>query len=249
MFAPLISQIHTLVPDIGSKPPKNNHEFFGYLIISQFETIQSVTQLEKKHDSVYEKTDCLEKTVVTLQEKCNYLEDTIIQLKNLIMDFKKPPTPQPDPQLVPISKSVSKVKQDLITQEFTKQEIKEDTMDMDEKSVKSEICLCCSVLKTEPKFIPNENMLGKKCLVREDEKEIQRLFNKRVKYEVNKKFGSNYLAEHQVRELDVKEMYRIKRKVLKLFSPFPLSVKTAWNNAMNSLRQDRHQLKKRTKCF
>jgi len=41
-------------------------------------------------------------------------------------------------------------------------------------------------------------------------KEIQRLFNKRVKYEVNKKFGTNYLAEHQVRELDLKEMHNIK---------------------------------------
>ena len=40
--------------------------------------------------------------------------------------------------------------------------------------------------------------------------EIQRQFNKRVKYEVNKKFGSYYLADHQVRELDVKEMHRIR---------------------------------------
>jgi hypothetical protein len=40
--------------------------------------------------------------------------------------------------------------------------------------------------------------------------EIQRLFNKRVKYEVNRKFGSDYLADHQVRELDVKEMHKIK---------------------------------------
>jgi hypothetical protein len=39
---------------------------------------------------------------------------------------------------------------------------------------------------------------------------MQRLFNKRVKYEVNKTFGSNYLAEHQVRELDVKEMLKIR---------------------------------------
>ena len=41
-------------------------------------------------------------------------------------------------------------------------------------------------------------------------KELQRLFNKRVKYEVNRKFGPNYLAEHQVRELDFKEMLSIK---------------------------------------
>ena len=33
-------------------------------------------------------------------------------------------------------------------------------------------------------------------------------------------------------------------KVIKLFAPFPVPIKTAWNNAMNSLRQDRHQLKK-----
>jgi hypothetical protein len=39
---------------------------------------------------------------------------------------------------------------------------------------------------------------------------MQRLFNKRVKYEVNKTFGSDYLAEHQVRELDVKEMLKIR---------------------------------------
>ncbi len=39
---------------------------------------------------------------------------------------------------------------------------------------------------------------------------MKRLFNKRVKYEVNKKFGSDYLAEQQVRELDVKEMLKIK---------------------------------------
>lgn len=34
-------------------------------------------------------------------------------------------------------------------------------------------------------------------------------------------------------------------KVLRIFSPFPLPIKAAWNNAMNSLRQDRHQLKKK----
>jgi len=81
--------------------------------------------------------------------------------------------------------------------------------------------------------------------------EIQRQFNKRVKYEVNKKFGSYYLAEHQVRELDVKEMHRIKKKVVKLFTPFPLPIpiKSAWNNAMNPLRQDRHQLKKKGRGY
>ncbi len=47
-------------------------------------------------------------------------------------------------------------------------------------------------------------------------KEVQRQFNKRVKYEVNKKFGSFYLADHQVRELDVKEMHRI-RSLLYIF--------------------------------
>lgn len=42
--------------------------------------------------------------------------------------------------------------------------------------------------------------------------EIQRQFNKRVKYEVNKRFGLNYLADHQVRDLDVKDMQRIRSK-------------------------------------
>lgn len=40
------------------------------------------------------------------------------------------------------------------------------------------------------------------------------MFNKRVKYEVTRKFGPNYLAEHQVRELDVKEMHKIKSWIL-----------------------------------
>ncbi len=38
---------------------------------------------------------------------------------------------------------------------------------------------------------------------------MQRFFNKKVKYEVNKTFGSNYLVEHQVRDLDVKEILKI----------------------------------------
>jgi hypothetical protein len=80
--------------------------------------------------------------------------------------------------------------------------------------------------------------------IRQEFKEVQRLFNKRVKYEVNRKFGINYLAEHQVRQLDIRDMHNIKKKVIKIFSPFPVPIKIAWNNAMNSLRQDRHQLKK-----
>ena len=36
-------------------------------------------------------------------------------------------------------------------------------------------------------------------------------------------------------------------KVINAFAPFPLPVKVAWSNAMNSLRQDRHQLTKKKK--
>jgi hypothetical protein len=32
---------------------------------------------------------------------------------------------------------------------------------------------------------------------------------------------------------------------MRLFTPFPIPIKVAWNNAMNSLRQDRHQLNKK----
>ncbi len=94
--------------------------------------------------------------------------------------------------------------------------------------------------------------------------EQQKIFNKYVKNEVKREFGENYLAKHQVRDLDFEIMQNIKSKsilhaqflfrgpkclnfvgkaIMKLL-PFKTSSKDAWHNAMNSLRQIRHQKKK-----
>jgi hypothetical protein len=42
--------------------------------------------------------------------------------------------------------------------------------------------------------------------------EMQKLFNRFVKQQVKKAFGENYLAKHQVRELDFEIMQKIKSK-------------------------------------
>lgn len=48
IFEPYINQINSVVPDIGKTPPSETHEFFGYLLISQMETVESVSQLENR---------------------------------------------------------------------------------------------------------------------------------------------------------------------------------------------------------
>ncbi len=40
--------------------------------------------------------------------------------------------------------------------------------------------------------------------------ELQKIFNKRVVYEVKRNFGKNYLADHQVRDLDSVKMLQIR---------------------------------------
>jgi len=45
-------------------------------------------------------------------------------------------------------------------------------------------------------------------------KELQKIFNKRVVYEVKRNFGKNYLADHQVRDLDSVKMLHIRGKYI-----------------------------------
>lgn len=54
--------------------------------------------------------------------------------------------------------------------------------------------------------------------------ELQKLFNKRVKYEVKKKFGKNCLADNQIKELDFKEMCRIKSEYISILTVFDSSL-------------------------
>lgn len=47
-FEKFYNQINSVVPDLNTKNYTNTQEFFGYLLISQIETVESVGQLEKK---------------------------------------------------------------------------------------------------------------------------------------------------------------------------------------------------------
>ncbi|RNA29753.1 hypothetical protein BpHYR1_047166 [Brachionus plicatilis] len=238
MLENYINQINNIISDHSMKSSCDEREFFGYILISQIETVESVHQLEKKYDLVSIKSGNLEKMVEFLTEKCVLLEKDVYQLKKLVYDHSQPVVALSEQSNVS-EKNVKLAKNELECKLVDKVDIATQSgcSSCKKESLDSKTVINCEEIKSEDSCSGHT--------IEHDNREIQRLFNKRVKYEVNKKFGPKYLAEHQVRELDVKEMYRIKKKVVKLFSPFPLPIKAAWNNAMNSLRQDRHQLKKK----
>ena len=264
---------------------KQIHEFYGYLLLSQFKTLESVQSLESQCG---QKFQCTDQNVEFLRNKCAQLESTINNLasclNNLNIKCDKLSVPFGQPVTQTFSTSFNIFTNPVSREEDTKGN---EASLAKSDSMKPSICVLCKMhkqgkpveRKTEATMIEDngENAQEEKnpincgvcCAekakanlkndhdytvvklddmsISEENKELQRLFNKRVKYEVNRKFGRDFLMHHQVRELDVKEMHKIKKRVLRIFAPLPVSIKVAWSNAMNSLRQDRHQLQKKIK--
>lgn len=268
---------------------ENQERFFGCLLVSQLETVEAVSTLDKQLYNYIFKTSELENSVKYLSDRCHTLENTISDLKNLFLDEKAKNIERFASQSNYFginysrhnqSAEIDKDSSDLLSlvdvcskiherEESSNNQI--TTVQKESNSTRTMRIMnyyqhrsCIKVAEQE--LVPYRSSESRNLKVesknqsrqllaieigedqeKSNNKELQRRFNKRVKYEVNRKFGSSYLADHQVRELDVKEMHRIRNKVVRLFKPFPFTIKSAWNNAMNSLRQDRHQLKKRRK--
>lgn len=140
-----------------------------------------------------------------LVEKCVLLEKNIDQLKKLASDHSQlqmgsmelTNNGEKNAKLEKNEENLASDKKDCATQSgFSNCKV---------ESCDSKTGINCDEIKSEGSCCSQN--------IEQDHREIQRLFNKRVKYEVNKKFGPKFLAEHQVRELDVKEMYKIKSKI------------------------------------
>lgn len=147
--------------------------------------------------------------VELLTEKCVLLENNIDQLKKLIISSYHS---LPLNEVSDLSEKESEFeKNQLVSKETGSNECSNESGYSSCKidSFDSKTGINCEGFKSDGSCSSHT--------VDQDHKEIQRLFNKRVKYEVNKKFGSKFLAEHQVRELDVKEMHKIKSKMLRNF--------------------------------
>lgn len=143
--------------------------------------------------------------VELLNEKCVLLENNIDQLRKLILCHLNPVSLN---EVTKLSKEENKIeKNQLVSKETYSNECSPES---GYSSCKIDSFDSKSAINSEDHKSEGSSSSS---IVDQGHKEIQRLFNKRVKYEVNKKFGAKFLAEHQVRELDVKEMYKIKSKI------------------------------------
>lgn len=241
----------------GLKSPQER--FYQYILVSQLETIEAVTNLDKQSMTCTYKIAQLENSVTYLMNRVNVLEETVKDIRNANVNSFTNDMFSKSTLLHTVNHSEDIVGEDdpLIRLMESSRKLNSQTTraenDMPKYPKKSnffgknfddlELAKCAggeSSFQMSPGGSPNVNITnyyhqqtscccqapvaagvcegaGKSNLLaiedkneKEDKKEVQRMFNKRVKYEVNRKFGDNYLFDHQVRELDVKTMAKIR---------------------------------------